>query len=324
MTNKTVDKKISLSIDIGGTFIKFAIINRQGLMLDFWKIPTNLEEKGLYIPKEITNELKNKLKETKFNDFEVIGMGIGIPGFPTLEGKVKFSGNIGWRDYDIIKDLEDDWSIPIFVHNDCDMAALGEKFIGIARDLKNYVFLTLGTGLGSGVVVNGELYQGAGGMAGEFGHIPIQGKNPEYECTCGLKECAEPTFSATGLVKIFEKVKFENPDIPTNVDADGKAIWEGVAAGDKISTWAVEEFSEYGGRILATIAMAYNPEKIILGGGLAHNNYKLLECVKPVYERFVHDFISDVTKIEICHVGNDSALYGAAYTVMKKTNNLIK
>ncbi len=321
---KNIDNKISLAVDIGGTFIKFALINRQGIMLDLWKIPTNLEEKGKYIPQELTKELKNKLEQKEFKDYEVIGMGIGIPGFPALDGKVKFSGNIGWKDYDIIKDLKDDWDIPIFVHNDCDMAALGEKFIGIAKDLKNYVFITLGTGLGAGIVINGELFQGAGGMAGEFGHIPIQGNMPKYTCTCGLPECAEPAFSATGLVNIFKKVKDENPDIETNINPDGKSIWEGVSKGDKISIWSVEEFSEWGGRVLASIAMSYNPERIIIGGGLAHDNQPLVDYLQPVYERFTHDFIREVTKLQLCHVGNDSALYGAAYTVMKKTKNLIK
>ncbi len=322
---KNIDNKISLSVDIGGTFIKMAFINREGLILDFWKIPTNLIEKGKYIPEEITKELKSRLKKDEFKNLEIIGMGIGIPGFPTLDGKVKLSGNIGWKNYDIKNDLKQWWNIPMFIHNDCDMAALGEKFIGLARDLKNYVFLAFGTGLGSGIIINGELFQGSGGMAGEFGHIPLQNnENPEFQCTCGLPECSEPILSATGLVNLFKKHKKLNPDISTDVIEDGFEIWEGVRKGDKIATLAVEEFAEYGGRLLAVVAMSFNPEKIILGGGLAHNNNTMLEYLQPVYKKFTHDFIRETTKISLCHVGNDSALYGAAYTVFKNTNNLIK
>ncbi len=323
MTSNQEEKKIAIAVDIGGTFIKFSLITPKGLMLDFWKIPTNLINKGEFIPEEITKELKAKISES-YEDYEILGMGIGIPGFPTLDGKVKFSGNIGWRDYDIKKDLSKWWDIPMFVHNDCDMAALGEKFIGIARDIKNYVFLTLGTGLGAGIVINGDLYQGAGGMAGEFGHTPFQKwGNPDFQCTCGLPECIEPLVSATGIVNIFKKLKAENPNIETIAEEDGGSIWRAGEKGDELSLMAINYFSEYAGRLVANIAMSFNPEKIILGGGLANNNDLMIESIMPVYEKFTHDFIREVTKVEICHVGNDSALYGSAYTVFKNTGNLI-
>ncbi len=322
-----IDNKIALSVDIGGTFIKFAIINRQGIMLDFWKRPTNLEDTGKHIPFEITKDLKAKLSEEKFKNLEVVGMGIGIPGFPTLDGKVKFSGNIGWRDYDIKKDLREWWGddIQMFVHNDCHMAALGEKFIGVAKETKNYVFLALGTGLGSGIVINKELYQGAGGSAGEFGHVPMQPwDKAEFQCTCGLPECIEPVFSATGFVHLYKKQKQLHPELDKGVEEDGAAIWKAVNEGDELAINAAKEFAEYGGRLLASIAMTLNPEKIILGGGLAHDNNTLIEYLKPVYEKFTHDFIRESTSFQLCHVGNDSALYGAAYTVFKNTDNLIK
>lgn len=321
MTNE--ESRIAISIDIGGTFIKFALITPRGLMLDFWKIPTNKTNNGEFIPEEITKELKAKIEE-KYSDFEILGMGIGIPGFPTLDGKVKFSGNIGWRDYDIRKDLSKWWDVPMFVHNDCDMAALGEKFIGIARDIKNYLFLTLGTGLGAGIIINGELYQGSGGTAGEYGHLPMQNwQNPEFQCTCGLPECVEPIVSATGIVNLFRKAKTNNPSLTTSAEEDGASIWKEAKKGDEVAIIAIKEFSEYAGRLCASIAMTLNPEKIILGGGLAHNNDLMIDYIYPVFERFTHDFIRESTKIEICHVGNDSALYGAAYTVFNKTGNLI-
>lgn len=322
MTN--TEKKLAIAIDIGGTFIKFALITPKGIMLDFWKIPTNKINSGEFIPEEITKQVKSKL-DLDFDDYEVIGMGIGIPGFPTLDGIVKFSGNIGWKDYDIKKDLQQWWDIPMFVHNDCDMAALGEKFIGIAKDIKNYVFLTLGTGLGSGIVINGELYQGSGGMAGEAGHIPMQNWiSPEFQCTCGLPECSEPIISATGIVNLLKKAKANHPELTTSAKEDGASIWKEAEVGDKLAIIAVKEFSEYLGRLCATLAMLFNPDKIILGGGLAHNNDLMIDYVTPVYERFTHDFIRETTKVELCHVGNDSALYGAAYVVFNKTNTLVK
>ncbi len=324
MTNRDTENRILLAADIGGTAIKLAIINTQGLMLDRWKIPTDLREKGKNISEDITKEFKKKLAEEEFSSFEVIGMGIGIPGFAALDGTVKFSGNIGWKNYDIKKDLNKWWDIPIAVHNDCDVAALGEKFIGKAKNVENYIFLTLGTGLGAGIVINGDLYLGHGGTAGEFGHIPLQVMGKQFQCTCGLPECAEPVFSATGLVNLFKKHRDENPNIETSVKAeDGFEIWEGVRAGDEIAIKAAREFAEYGGRLLAIVAMTFNPETILLGGGLAHDNDTLIEYLTPVYERFTHDFIRESTRFELCNVGNDSGLYGAAYAAMKLTHDHI-
>lgn len=313
-------KDLLLAVDIGGTFIKLAIITRSGLMLDRWKIKTNLIDKGKYIPEEITKEFKDKLKGPKYEGKKAIAMGIGIPGFPALDGTVKFSGNIGWKNYDVKKDLKKWWNdLPIAVHNDCDMAALGEKFIGKARDVDNFVFLTLGTGLGAGVIINGKLYQGSGGTAGEIGHIPIQGFKTRFQCTCGLPECAEPLFSATGIINIYNDIKKNNPKVKSILDdqeINGKKIWDAVRKKDSLAIKAAQEFSEYGGRVLATIAMILNPETIILGGGLAHDNDTLLEYLQPVYKRFTHDFIRETTRIELCNVGNDSGLYGACYSAI--------
>ncbi|BDU67731.1 MAG: glucokinase [Candidatus Tyloplasma litorale] len=324
MSNREQSNEILLAADIGGTNIKLALINVQGLMLDRWEIKTNLSGTGSKIPEEITREFKARLQKEEFKDLNPIAMGIGIPGFAALDGTVKFSGNIGWRNYDIKSILNKWWDLPIAVHNDCDVAALGEKFIGAGKDLDDFVFITLGTGNGAGLFLNGELYMGSAGTAGEFGHIPIQVMNPQFQCTCGLPECAEPVFSATGLVNFFRKHRDANPDIETSVlEEDGFAIWEGVRAGDEIAIKAAEEFAEYGGRVCATVAMALNPAKILLGGGLAHHNPTLIEYLQPVYERFVHKFISDTTKLDLCIVGNDAGLYGAAYAGMKKANKKI-
>lgn len=323
MTNtKKIDKEkdLLLAVDIGGTFIKLAIITTEGEMLERWRIETNTKEKGKYIPWEITKEFKDKLQEGKYQGKKAIAMGIGIPGFPALNGVVKFSGNIGWKNYDVKKDLKKWWGdLPIAVHNDCDMAALGEKFVGKFRDIDTFVFITLGTGMGAGILINGRLYQGFGGTAGEFGHVPLQGFKTRFQCTCGLPECAEPTFSATGLINIYNDLKEKNPEIKSlldNKEINGKNIWDAVRENDKLAIMAAKEFGEYGGRLLATVAMSYNPEVIILGGGLAHDNPTILEYVLPVYERFTHDFIRETTRVELCSVGNNSGLYGAAYSAM--------
>lgn len=321
---REVSTDILLAADIGGTTIKLAVINSQGLMLKQWKIKTNLGDKGTQIPEDITIEFKETLELEEFKHLNPIAMGIGIPGFAALDGTVKFSGNIGWKNYNIKSVLNKWWDLPIAVHNDCDVAALGEKFIGAGRELDNFVFITLGTGMGAGLFLNGKLYMGSAGTAGEFGHIPIQVMDKQFQCTCGLPECAEPVFSATGLVNFFKKHRDANKNIETSVkEEDGFAIWEGVRAGDKIAIMAAREFAEYGGRVCATIAMALNPEKILLGGGLAHNNPTLIEYLQPVYERFVHDFISDSTKLALCLVGNDAGLYGAAYAGMKLANKKV-
>lgn len=312
-------KKIALCVDIGGTFTKFAVIDESGNKLgDTWQIPTNLAESGKYIPSEITRELKERIKDPTLQDYEIAGIGIGIPGFSSPNGIVKFSGNIGWVNYDIKKDLLNDWDLPIYVHNDCDNAALGEFFVGSANEFENIVFLTLGTGLGAGVIINKKLYIGSGGNAGEFGHIPSQGRNPKHKCSCGLPECAEPTFSATGLISIYNKLSEENPELKVLNEINGKTIWNGVKNGDELCKLAAEEFAEYGGRVLATVAMTFNPDRIILGGGLSNNNEIMLEYLNKVYLKFTNKIISDVTKVVLCKVGNDSGLYGAAYSVLNK------
>lgn len=322
MNTTTNMKDIALCVDIGGTSIKFTFIDTEGnILVTPWSIPTNLNNSGETIPEEIARELNNKLAE--FTDVNVIGLGVGVPGFATKDGKVRFSGNIGWRDYDITTYLKKHFNVPIAVHNDCDMAALGEKFIGAGKDLDDFTFITLGTGMGAGLFINGDLYLGAGGTAGELGHVPIQGRNPKFQCTCGLPECIEPAFSATGLINIYNSIANENPELKKLDEINGKTIWEGVDKGDELCEKAAREFAEYGGRSLAAAAMTLNPEAIILGGGLSLNNKIMLKYLTEVYERFTHEFISDTTKIVLCEVGNDSALYGAAYAVFKKTNNIL-
>ncbi len=149
-----------------------------------------------------------------------------------------------------------------------------------------------------GIFINGELYLGNGKSAGEIGHVPLQLMHKQFQCTCGLPECAESIFSAIGLVNLFKKHRDQNPNIKTIVEVeDGFTIWEGVRAGDEIVIKAAREFAEYGGRMLAFVAMILNPEIIILGGGLAHDNDTLIEYLTPVYERFTHDFIKRNNKI---------------------------
>lgn len=316
-------EKVALCVDIGGTTIKFSIINIHAKMLTkVWSIPTNLKNKGEFIPKEIIFQLTNKLKEREYENLEIIGIGIGIPGFATLDGRVKFSGNIGWKNYDIKKEISKYFEVPIFVHNDCDMAALGEKFIGAGKKLDNFVFITLGTGMGAGLIINGKLYLGAGGTAGELGHMPSQGRNPKFQCSCGLKECAEPTFSATGLINIYNYFSKIYPNLKKISKVNGENIWKGVRNNDELCKIAAKEFAEYGGRVLSTTAMVLNPEKIILGGGMSKDNQIMLSYLNEIYKKHTHNFIYDVTKIVLCEVGNDSSLYGAAYSVFK-ANKLI-
>ncbi len=300
--------KVYLTIDIGGTFTKFGIFSEKEELLLKWKTLTNTtDNKQIY--HEVSKELLDKIN---YNNYTPLSLAVGIPGFPDKKGKVILSGNIGWKNYKIKKDLQEYFKIPIIVHNDVDMHTLGERYIGAGQKISNFVVLALGTGLGSGIFINDKLYVGNSGFAGEVGHIPIQNI---AKCTCGLPNCAEPTFSAQGLIFFFNKhLKNNKIDEHNLADINGEYIISLAKKGDKIAIDSLRELSKYGGKVLATIALILNPEKIILSGGITTGNNILLKMVKKEYKKLVHDFIYESTTIELSNTGGDTALYGCLYS----------
>jgi glucokinase len=249
----------------------------------------------------------------KKHNYKALGLGVGITGFPNKEGIIILSGNLGLKNYDIKSKLVKFLDIPIIVHNDLNMHTLGEKYYGKGKDCENFVVLGIGTGLGSGIFINNEIYIGHSGYAGEIGHIPIQDKR---KCLCGLSNCAEQVFSATALIKNYNDniKKLEKPTEEVN----GAYILALAEKGDKPAVDALNELAFHGGKVCATIAMMLNPEKIILTGGITTKNEKLLELIRKEYKKLVHDFIYESTTIEISDTGSDTGLYGCAYAIMNK------
>lgn len=305
--------KVLLAIDIGGSFVKFGILNQKYEILDTWKSFTNIKNQGKNILKEITFEMKKKIKGT---NYQPISIGIGVPGFADGKGKVFLAGNLGWKNYDVKKEIKKYWKIPFAIHNDVQMHAFGEKVKGEAVNNKNFILIALGTGVGGAIFINDELYLGNLGCAGEVGHIPFQTK---FKCSCGLPECIEPVFSATGLINIYnDLVKKNTLDVKEYSEIDAAFIIGLANRGEKNAIKALDILAHNGGKLCGIVSMILCPEKIILSGGMLTNNQKLVRDIKKYYKSYVQKFIFEKTEIVVSKFANDSALIGAAHSGYKK------
>ncbi len=296
--------KVFLSADIGGTSIKLGIFSSDLKLLKKWSIKTNVKNNKVIV-KEISNEFEKEIKE---NNYTPLAIGVGVPGFSDKNGNILLSGNIGWKNYNFKKEIQKFFNIPIVVHNDVNMHAYGEKFVGSAQDSKDFVVIAIGTGLGSGIFINDDLYIGHSGMAGEIGHMPFQ---TEYKCPCGLPMCLEPVFSTSALIKFYKENKKGIKDI------DGRTINKLALENEPEALAAIKRLAENGAKTCAVITMMLNPEKIILSGGITTNNEIFLKFLIEEYKKYVFDYMVDGIKIELSKSGSDIGLYGCAFAASR-------
>ena len=322
-----LDKKV-IGIDLGGTTAKIGILSQSGDILSKWELSTDISEEGTKIVPNIIQSIKAYLDSEKLSSEDFLGIGMGTPGTVNRKnGTVIGAFNLNWKTLQPIREqFESSTGIPFFLDNDANVAALGEQWKGAGNNEKNVSFITLGTGVGGGLVSDGTLIHGAVDAAGEVGHITVEPGG--YECTCGKKGCLEQYASATGIVRLardLAKEYSEESDLKTlvlsNDPVDSKAIFDAAKAGDTYANFVVDRFAYYLGLAMGNIANILNPSTIVLGGGVSKAGEFLVEKVSKVVEEFTFPTIRSVTKIKIAELENDAGMIGAASLVINELEN---
>ncbi|HEO5103900.1 TPA: ROK family glucokinase [Streptococcus agalactiae] len=314
-----MSKKL-LGIDLGGTTIKFGILTLEGEVQEKWAIETNTLENGRHIVSDIVESLKHRLSLYGLTKDDFLGIGMGSPGAVDRTSKtVTGAFNLNWADtQEVGSVIEKEVGIPFFIDNDANVAALGERWVGAGANNPDVVFVTLGTGVGGGVIADGNLIHGVAGAGGEIGHMIVDPENG-FMCTCGNKGCLETVASATGVVRVARqlaeqyegssaiKAAIDNGDTVTSKD-----IFIAAEDGDKFANSVVERVSRYLGLAAANISNILNPDSVVIGGGVSAAGEFLRSCVEKYFVTFAFPQVKKSTKIKIAELGNDAGIIGAA------------
>lgn len=303
-------------VDIGGTTVKLGLFNVEGELLEKWEIPTRTQENGSLILPDIARSIEEKISEKQIAREDVAGVGAGAPGPIDSEGVVHKAVNLGWDVFSIRKTLEELVNLPVMAGNDANVAALGEMWKGGGQGSKDLVMVTLGTGVGGGIITNGRVLTGAGGAGGEIGHIHVN-DSEEESCNCGNKGCLEQYASATGITRLAMRKLAESSSesLLRQGEVSAKTVFDAVKRGDALAMEVAEEFGKYLGDGLSVIAGVVNPDTIVLGGGVSKAGEVLIDYVKPHYQKNVFHGSRDA-RFVLATLGNDAGIYGAARLVL--------
>ena len=293
--------KYGFGIDLGGTTVKIAYFDETGNMLEKWEIPTVTTDGGKQILPDIAASIRSFLDAHQINETEILGLGIGVPGPVNAKGVVNKCVNLGWGVFNIAEELSKLTGFPVKAGNDANVAALGEYWKGGGQGCENMVFVTLGTGVGGGIVIGGQLLHGSHGSGAEIGHMVLNPKETAT-CGCGKHGCVEQYGSATGIVRLAK--------LHGMGDVTCKDIFDAGKAGDKVALEVLDEYYDYMGQFLGSLCSAVDPEVVVLGGGVSKAGKVLLEGIEPAFHKYVFHAASEV-KFELASLGNDAGAYGA-------------
>ena len=304
--------KYGFGIDLGGTTVKIAYFDETGTMLDKWEIPTVTANDGAQILPDIAASILSYMDAHHIDKTTILGLGIGVPGPVNAKGVVNKCINLGWGVFNIAEELTRLTGFPVKAGNDANVAALGEFWKGGGQDYDNVVFVTLGTGVGGGIVVEGNLLHGAHGSGAEIGHICV---NPEETtpCNCGNYGCVEQYCSATGIVRLA-KMYLTEKAITTGLGAlenlTCKDIFDAAKESDEAALAILDRVYRYMGLFLANVCSTVNPEVVVIGGGVSKAGNMLVTGVEPYFHKHVFHAAGNV-KFAIASLGNDAGAYGA-------------
>lgn len=311
-----------IGVDLGGTSTKLALINLYGEIIHKWKIPTDISKNGMNITTNIAKSIDSKLEELDESKSRILGIGMGAPGPVRFQdGSIYEAINLGWQHYPLKDLLEVETSLPAVIDNDANIAALGEMWKGAGQGAKDLVCITLGTGVGGGVITNGQVVHGKSGAAGEIGHMTVVTENGA-PCNCGKTGCLETVASATGIVRLAKEalIKENRMSLLQQKITDGqllssKLVFECANEGDVLSKEIVQQVSSYLGLAVSHIGNLLNPEKIVIGGGVAEAGDLLIEPLRTIFEKYTFKRVFKSTKILPATLGNDAGVIGAAWLI---------
>lgn len=309
--------KYCFGVDVGGTTVKLGLFNTSGDLMEKWEIPTVTEDDGKAILPDCAKSILKKMDERKMDRTEVVGVGIGAPGPVDSEGTLYGAVNLGWGTMSLKKELQTLLNMPVEAGNDANVAALGEAWQGGAKGYEDVVVVTLGTGVGGGIIINGKMVAGATGAAGEIGHMHVNDDEIE-PCNCGNCGCLEEYVSATGIVRMAKRklAKDDRPSIMRKDDLSAKDVWDAVKAGDTVATKVAEDFGWYLGKAMALVANVSNPEIFVIGGGVSKAGNVLLDYIQKYYQKYAFKGCRGAL-FTLATLGNDAGIYGAARLVLE-------
>lgn len=304
-------KKYGFGVDVGGTTIKMGFFETSGKLIDKWEIKTDTSNGGENILSDIAKAIDNKLAQEGISKNDVQGVGVGVPGPVNSKGIVLKCVNLGWGVFNVEEELASLTGLKVKAGNDANVAALGEMWQGAGKGSEDMVMVTLGTGVGGGIIVDGKVIAGANGAGGEIGHITVN--NDEIEaCNCGQYGCLEQYTSATGIVRMAKR-KLAKTDEETSLRAveelSAKTIFDEAKKGDKIAGELVEELGKILGSTLSNIAAVTNPEVIVIGGGVSKAGQILIDTIHKHFTESVFHACKD-TRFVLAGLGNDAGMYG--------------
>lgn len=315
-----------IGIDIGGTTVKLAFLTYEGNILEKWEIPTNKLNGGDSIVSDIATSIKEKQALLQLDKDEFIGIGVGAPGFVDVErGIIHQAINIGWENYPLSAAMKEATGYDTWLENDANLAALGENWKGAGNQADHLIAVTLGTGVGGGIIGNGQLLHGANGTVAEIGHMTIDPENG-VRCNCGKIGCLETFASATALVRMGKEAIAAGDETSLREmykkhnELSARDIFRAAANGDEVAENILTTMTNHLGLAIANLAIAINPTKIVIAGGVSKAGDQLLLPLREVFDKYALSRTSDAVEFVLASLENDAGVIGAAYLARKKVN----
>lgn len=310
-------KKYCFGVDIGGTSVKIGLFETDGKLIEKSQIPTHTEDGGSRILPEVAEELKRLCAAHGIASEQVSGVGVGVPGPVSRQGIVHGCVNLGWGEYNAAEEMNQLTGWKVSVGNDANVAALGEQWLGAGRAYQSIIMVTLGTGVGGGIVYDGKILPGSHGAAGEIGHMSVLSEDSHYTCGCGKHDCLEIASSANGLVRMAQDVLSES-DAPSAMrelsPLTAKDICALASKGDELALKAVGITTDRLGAMMANAACVVDPEAFVIGGGMAAASELLFPLIRESYSKRVFPNLRELP-IVAAELGNDAGICGAARMV---------
>ena len=310
-------KKYAFGVDIGGTTCKIGFFETAGVLIDKWEIRTNTENNGESILSDVALAIDNKLAQESISKDEVQGVGVGVPGPVKSNGVVNRCVNLGWGIVNVAEELGRLTGLEVRVGNDANVAALGEMWQGGAKGCKDVIMVTLGTGVGGGIIVDGKIVAGFDGAGGEIGHITVN-KDEIEACNCGQYGCLEQYASATGIVRLAKRKLAQSSEETTLRKFEpltAKDVVDEAKAGDAVAVELLDEVCEILGSALSNMACIVNPEVIVIGGGVSKAGTILTDNIQKHYQESAF-FACRETKFALASLGNDAGMYGCVQLLL--------
>jgi glucokinase len=295
----------AIGVDLGGTQIKAAIVNDKGAIFSFQLIPTEADQGAQHVLGNILKVVSELISQAKSQDITITAIGVGTPGVVDQKKGGVISGcpqMPDWVGVPFINSLESKFSLPVYAHNDVTMMTYGEHAFGAAVDHANAICITLGTGVGGGIVIENQIYDGASNYAGEVGHAPINFDGPK--CSCGSTGCWETYVSATALVKSAKKagLQIDNTEM----------IFKKAQEGDPLAKKLINDYIFYLGVGIAGLINIFNPDVFVIGGGVAQAGEALFKPLREVVKNRAMAYANDHAQILPAKLGEQAGLIGAA------------